>query len=106
MTREKIASVVAKLRVKPGLVGDRLPLDKKDLLWKIGFYYDRTEKGFVAKLWRGERSSTMTLDRKYVETKGKSHWLADNTWRMTSEGVQRVVDSIMSVMGDPRAQRS
>lgn len=99
---QAVAAVVEKLRVRSGLRGEVRVLDQKNPLWRIGFYYDHDREGFTAVLYRGPRSSTMTLGKEHVETRGRSMWQADNTWRLTPAGVKAVVDSIMAVMADPR----
>lgn len=102
MTRETVAAVVEKLRVKSGLQGESRAFDKKDLLWRIGFFYDRDRKVFIAVLYRGPKQSTMGLKQEHVETRGKSQWMTGNTWRLTPAGVKAVVDSVMTVLADPR----
>jgi hypothetical protein len=104
MSPEAIRDVLAKLRVRSGLRGEIRDLDAA---WRIGFWHGRPRvDGFLVTLYYlpNGRKSTMPLTSADVETRGRSHWITDNTWRLTPAGIERVAASIEKVTADPRAK--
>ena len=95
LSTEVVRPVLAKLRVKPGLrwTGTH-PIAGP---WGISFEYDREQRQFFCTLSRDARSSTMYLQASDVETRGKSLWLTDNTWRLSPVGLDKVESSILAV---------
>jgi hypothetical protein len=85
-------AVLESLRVKSGLIGS----GRKSLggPWAISFQFDRQNNSFTLTLYYGARSTTMGLTREDVETRGRSQWMTDNTWRLSPRGVQKAAESI------------
>jgi hypothetical protein len=50
---------------------------------------DYGSDGFVLIAAFGGKRSVVKLDKSDYETRGKSMWLKDNTWRLSSEGIER-----------------
>ena len=103
MSPDTIRAVLAKLRVRSGLRGEIRDLDAT---WRIGLQHGRPSvAGFLATLHHNPsgRHSTMALTSADVETRGRSQWITDNTWRLSPAGIERVAASIEKVMADPRA---
>lgn len=101
-----IADVLAKLRIRPGLASNPprdLPIEGG--AWRIGFVYDREQEVFVADLYLGARRSRMRLERADVETRGRSSWMADNTWRLSQQGIAKVTGSIVSCVEETERRR-
>jgi hypothetical protein len=99
-----VRAVLAKLRVRSGLRGEVRDLDAT---WRIGLWHGSpSAAGFLATLYHNPsgRQSTMALTSADVETRGRSQWMANNTWRLTAEGIDRVAASIANVTSDPRAR--
>lgn len=86
MKKEFLRNVLEKLRVKSGLRGESAHLDGP---WRVGFFYDRNESSFTLTLYYNTRSKTILLNRNDVETRGRSNWLADNTWRLSKSGLEK-----------------
>lgn len=101
-----IVDVLAKLRIRSGLASNPprdLPIEGG--AWRIGFVYDREHEAFVADLYLGTRRSRMRLERSDVETRGRSHWMTDNTWRLSYAGIVKVTASITSCVEETERRR-
>lgn len=99
-----IEATLRKLRIKPGLRGD---LGRKiDDRWAISFEYDRQGDDFTLTLRGGPKTQTVTVQRTLVETRTRSQWMTDATWRLTEEGIALYAQQIAKVLTDPRAKRS
>ncbi len=103
---ESIADVLGKLRIRSGLASNpprELPIAGG--LWRIGFVYDREHEAFTVDLYLGTRRSRMRLERSDVETRGRSSWMTDNTWRLSPEGVAKVAGSIAACVEETERRR-
>ena len=93
MDPEKVTAAVTGLRIKAGLRSNdpkKLPVPG----WSIGFGYSRDHKVFTATCYVDRRSSTMGLTKEDVETRSKSMWMTDNTWRLSAQGIAKVSAAI------------
>lgn len=43
--------------------------------------------------------------REDVETRGKSCWFNDNTWRLSPGGIEKFADQLAALFNDPRAAK-
>ena len=95
-----VRNALSKLRVKsggmPGFqdIGD----------WSLRFGYSNEESQFVLTLRHRPtaREKTVGLKREYVETRGRSNWLKDNTWRLSPLGVDTMAAQIEPIIAKPR----
>lgn len=99
MEESLIREVLQKLRVASGLRGERKSLDTR---WRVGFFYDRhfyeKEGSFVLKLSMDNLTKTIPLTEDQVETRGRSHWMSGNTWRLTPESVNKYAANIAAAI--------
>jgi hypothetical protein len=99
----------ANLRVKPGLRDGAT--QKLGGGWEATLGYSRAESLFVVWLRRPDgKIGTMRLPDEDVETRGRSQWKTDNTWRLSSRGLEHVLPFVRQVMGpspmpNPRRRR-
>lgn len=94
-TRAEARTCLEKLRVKPGLIGQSKLCG--DL--RLGFWFDRDAKCFAASVEKstgGDRQS-MGLTEKDRETRSRSVWATNNTWRLTPAGVEKILASLESI---------
>lgn len=94
LSAEKVQKVLESLRTKPNASMASKPLGGP---WSVSFWYSPEHKQFVMGLRRGGRENLMALTQDDVETRGKSSWIADNTYRLSAAGVSKVLASIMKV---------
>jgi hypothetical protein len=86
-----VEDVLKSLKVKSGLQGEWKSIGEP---WKVGLHYDRDEKGFVFTIKYKNREGRLLLAKDEISTKGKSMWMADNTWRLTEKGIERLLVNI------------
>jgi hypothetical protein len=87
---------LTKLRVKSG----GLPGYQDTGNWTLRLGYDNEHSQFTLTLrYRpSSKEKTIGLKREYVETKGKSNWLKDNTWRLSPLGIETMTSQIEPVI--------
>lgn len=95
ITKTQIQDTLAKLRVKSGLRGERRRLDKN---WEIGMWYDRENSSFILELVYKYKSKKVELSSDMIETRGKSQWMTDNTWRLSKLAIDRHTDGILAAI--------
>ena len=95
MSIEILSNVLKKLRVKSGLVGESKSLFGP---WRVGFFYSKEEPAFVFDLYYNDRKKSIRLLPDDVETRGKSNWRTNNTYRLTPSGVARIAECAWSVI--------
>jgi hypothetical protein len=95
MTEADARAALVRVRVKAGLIGQ----EQRAGPFKLGLRYDRDESAFLAscRLTVNGKEGRMRLEVSDVETRGRSMWLADNTWRLTSAGIERVLASLRDI---------
>jgi hypothetical protein len=95
---KSLEDVLRSLRVKPGLMCTGThPIEGPVGSWKVAFGYDRQPPGaFTLTLYFGEKSKTISLPKDDVETRGRSDWMTDNTWRLTEQAVAKHAAGIRS----------
>jgi len=103
MKAQTIGEAVAKLRVKPGLQGTSQRIDKD---WSIFFGYVRDEKFFYLDLHYGFRKTRMQLAPEDVETRTRSTWMTDATYRLSAVGLVKAESEVRRIIETVAARRA
>ena len=95
-----VRNALSKIRVKSGLMPGFQDIGD----WSLRFGYSRDESQFILTLRHKPtfRERTVVLKQEYVETRGRSMWRADNTWRLTPLGVDTMAAQIEPILARPR----
>ena|SRR5271154_2236750 len=93
ISESQLQKVIAKLKVKPGLIGESLRIEGP---WRVGLFWDREEKAFLLYLYWNNQEKLLRLDKDIdIKTAGRSQWMADNTWRLTEKGRSKVESNVL-----------
>ena len=97
MTVESVKVVLCGLRVKSGLIGTSKPLVGQ---YQIRFGYDRGSGQFFLTLvhYGKNKEKSVYLLPEDVESRSRSQWMTEKTFRMTEPAIERFAEDLVSAI--------
>ena len=96
MDQASVAAVLSKLRVNSGLKSNgRRPLGAG---FSAEIWYSHDSNAFMLGIYYGGKTKEITPPKTDFETRSKSMWLMDQTWRLTEDACARHAEAIFGVI--------
>lgn len=99
MPTKTAEEILKKLRVRSGYQPTTYVYSSHPEPWVcVDFFYDKEHSAFALRLCWAQNTKTIHLQPEDVESKSKSHWMADKTFTITDTCITRVAPGLDSAL--------